>query len=50
MRILSVCVADLLAEHNLLRWVDTSDIFDGGYISSNANVKFLGSIIEVSSN
>lgn len=40
----------LQTSSNLLRWVDTSDIFNGGYDSTNANVKFLGSIIEVSSN
>ncbi len=35
---------------NLVRWIDTSVIFNGGYDAANANVKFLGSIIEVSIN
>lgn len=37
-------------QSNRLRWVSTSSIFDGGYISSNSNVKFSGSIIVNSEN
>lgn len=40
----------LETSNNLLKWVDTSVIFDGGYVASNSNIKFSGSIIEVVSN
>lgn len=39
-------VYDCLETGNLVRWVDSSLIFDGGYVSSNANIKANGEIIE----
>ena len=37
----------LKTSDKLLEWVKTTKVFDGGYDSANVNVKFSGSIIEV---
>ena len=37
----------LKTSDKLLEWVKTTKVFDGGYDPANANVKFSGSIIEV---
>lgn len=37
-------------QSNRLRWIDTATIFNGGYITTNENIKFSGSIIVNSEN